>query len=55
MISDLARSIIGSQRDNLGDLHNLTVEISPINGSGKILPWLILTDNGSGDISVRAE
>jgi hypothetical protein len=54
-IADLARSIIGSQRDSFGDLRNMQVDIDVLDGSGKILGFMEAIDNGSGDIAVRAE
>ncbi len=54
-IADLARSIIGAQRDAFGDLRNMQVDVDVIDGSGKVLPFLEAMDNASGDIMVRAE
>ncbi len=54
-IVDLARSIIGAQRDSFGDLRNMQVDVDVIDGSGKVLSFLEATDNASGDIMVRAE
>jgi hypothetical protein len=54
-ISDLARSIIGAQRDAFGDLRNMQVDVDVVGGSGKVLPFMETIDNGSGDIAVRAE
>jgi hypothetical protein len=55
MIPDLARAIIGSQRDSFGDLRNIQVDVDVIDGSGKVLGFLEAIDNASGDIAVRAE
>ncbi|MDQ6802891.1 MAG: hypothetical protein M3041_18970 [Acidobacteriota bacterium] len=54
-IADLARSIIGPQRDSFGDLRNMQVDIDVIDGSGKVLSFMEAIDNASGDIAVRAE
>ena len=54
-IADLARAIIGSQRDAFGDLRNMQVDIDVTDGSGKVLPFMKSIDNASGDIAVRAE
>jgi hypothetical protein len=55
VISDLARSVIGPQRDSFGDLRNMQVDVEVIEGSGRILPFLESIDNSSGDLMVRAE
>jgi hypothetical protein len=54
-IADLARSIIGAQRDSFGDLRNMQVDVDVIDGAGQVLPFIEAIDNGSGDIAVRAE
>ncbi|HEY6842910.1 MAG TPA: hypothetical protein VI391_01990, partial [Thermoanaerobaculia bacterium] len=54
-ISDLARAVIGGQRDAFGDLRNMQVDVDVAGGSGKVLPFIESIDNGSGDMMVRAE
>ena len=54
-IADLARAVIGPQRDAFGDLRNMQVDIDVIDGSGKVLSFMQATDNASGDIAVRAD
>ncbi len=51
MIDDLVRSIIGSQRDQYGDLHNIQLDVEVASGGGAAIPFVLSTDNGSGDIS----
>lgn len=55
VINDLARDIIGSQRDAFGDLHNMELDIEVSGGSGRVLPYLQSIDRGSGDMVVRTE
>ena len=55
LIGDLARSVIGSQRDSFGDLRNMQVDVSVIDGGGTVLSFLQSTENGTGDVMVRAE
>ncbi len=54
-LRDLARTIIGSQRDAFGDLRNVQVDVEVIDGAGRVLPFLVSVDNGSGDLLVRSE
>ncbi|HJT17870.1 MAG TPA: hypothetical protein VJ853_10795, partial [Thermoanaerobaculia bacterium] len=54
-IPDLARAVIGSQRDAFGDLRNMQVDIDVIGGSGKVLAFIESVDSASGDMMVRAE
>ncbi len=55
MINDLARTIIGPQRDALGDLRNMQVDVTMVDGDGGVIPVIESIDNGSGDIVVRNE
>jgi hypothetical protein len=55
IISDLARDVIGGQRDSFGDLHNMELDIEISGGSGRVLPFLQIIDTGSGDTVVRTE
>lgn len=55
VINDLARSIIGPQRDSFGDLRNMQLDVDVIDGSGKVLAFVESIDNGSGDLMIRAE
>jgi hypothetical protein len=55
VINDLARSIIGPQRDSFGDLRNMQLDVDVIDGSGKVLAFVQSIDNGSGDLMIRAE
>lgn len=56
LVKDLVRSIVGDSRDTqFRDLHDLKLQIDVVDGSGAILPFVIVTDNGSGDISLRLQ
>ncbi|HEV8660024.1 MAG TPA: hypothetical protein VGS96_15570 [Thermoanaerobaculia bacterium] len=55
VINDLARTIIGPQRDSFGDLRDIQVDVEVISGSGSVLPFLESIDNGSGDVVMRSE
>lgn len=55
IISDLARTVIGAQRDTFGDLRNIQVDVDVVTGGGRIIPFIQTSDIVSGDISVRAE
>jgi hypothetical protein len=55
VIGDLARSIIGSQRDAFGDLRDMQVDVEVIDGSGLVLSYIESIDNGTGDPVVRSD
>jgi len=54
MVSDLARTIIGSARDGFGDLRNMQLDVDVIGGDGRISPFLQTIDNGSADSALRS-
>ena len=53
-ISDIARNVLGAQRDALGTLWNLIVDVEVISGSGRILPYLQTVD-ASGDLTLSVD
>ena len=55
IVSNLASNVIGSQRDSLGDLRNMQVDVDVTDGSGRVLPFIESVDNASGDIMVRTD
>lgn len=52
---DLVRSIVGGSRDSLGELHNLQLRVEVISGSGAVVPFVITSDNATGDALLRLE
>jgi hypothetical protein len=57
MFSDnMVRAIVGDSRETgLGDLHNLQIQFEVVSGNGAVVPFVIETDNGSGDQLMRLE
>jgi hypothetical protein len=56
VVDELVRAIVGSSRDNvLGDLHNLQLRVEVTSGSGSVVPFVIMTDNATGDSILRLE
>jgi Leucine-rich repeat (LRR) protein len=56
VLDDLVRSIAGAARETeFGDLHGLQLQVEVIRGGGAVVPFVIVTDNGSGDSLVRLE
>lgn len=55
LVSNISAEIMGERRENFGDLSNLTVEFEVIEGSGRVLPFITSTDNGTGDSLLRTE
>jgi hypothetical protein len=54
--AELVRSFAGAQRDTLfGDLHNLTLQFEVVEGSGSVVPFLVVTDVASGDTNVMVQ
>jgi Leucine-rich repeat (LRR) protein len=51
VVPELARSF-GSDPE---DLHNLRLQIEVIEGKGSVVPFVVVTDNGSGDASLRMQ
>jgi hypothetical protein len=54
-VRELARSIIGPQRDRFGDLHNMELDVEAVGGSGRIVAVVQATENASGDPLVRGD
>lgn len=48
-LPELLRSFAGNDRDGFGDLHDLTVEFEVTGGNGSVVPFLVVTDTGTGD------
>ncbi len=56
VLPELLRSFAPDNRDTLyGDLHDLTLELEVISGGGSIVPFIITTDNGTGDSVMRVQ
>ena len=56
VLEDLVSSIAGASRETeFGDLHGLQLQIEITGGGGAVVPFVIVTDNGSGDSLVRLE
>ncbi len=55
VVRDLARSIIGPQRDSFGDLRDMQVDVEVVSGGGAVLSYIESTDNGTGDVVIRPE
>lgn len=53
LIGSFTNNILGSKRAALGDLHNVTVEFTVLDGDGQIVPFISSVDNGSGDSTFR--
>jgi len=55
-VPNIARAILGDTRESdLGDLRDIQLEIRVIGGEGAVTPFVIASDNGSGDAIVRLE
>jgi len=54
-LPELLRSFAGDLRDELGDFHALILEIEVTEGTGAVVPFIIATDEGTGDTSLRLQ
>jgi Leucine-rich repeat (LRR) protein len=56
LFDNMVRAIIGDSREtSLGELHNLQLSVEVIEGRGSVVPFVIVTDNGSLDTLLRLE
>lgn len=56
LLPNIARAIVGDAREReLGDLRDIQLEVRVIAGDGALTPFVIATDCGSGDASIRME
>ena len=53
-IPDLVRSILGPQRDALGTLVNVVVDVEVVGGEGRVLSYLQTVDR-SGDLTLSID
>lgn len=54
-VSEIGKEIFGAGRDSQGDLHDLVLEISVTGGDGRVIPYVLATENGSGDTIMKIE
>ena len=55
LVTELVKSVLGSTRAAYGDLHNLQLQVEVTDGGGSILPFVVVTDNTTGDQTLRLE
>lgn len=56
VMSDLVKGIAGEAREReLGELHNLQLQITVTSGRGAVVPFVVVTDNGTGDTLLRLQ
>jgi hypothetical protein len=53
LLTGLAESIIGSQRDYFGDLHDAILDVEVL--TGEVIPFVQVIDNGTKDVTIRRE
>lgn len=54
-LPELLRSFAGNDREGFGDLHDLTLEFEVTGGEGSVVPFLVVTDNGTGDSVMKVQ
>jgi Leucine-rich repeat (LRR) protein len=56
VLNDMVRSIVGETREtSYPDLHNLQLAIDVSSSTGAVVPFVIVTDNATGDTLLRLE
>jgi uncharacterized glyoxalase superfamily protein PhnB/cytoskeletal protein CcmA (bactofilin family) len=55
VMTDLVKSIIGDARNQYGDLHDVQLDIDVVSGDGGVIPFVMSTDNATGDTLFRWE
>ncbi|HUP48053.1 MAG TPA: fibronectin type III domain-containing protein [Thermoanaerobaculia bacterium] len=56
LAGDLVRSIVGPSRETaLGELHGIQLHAEVVGGSGAVIPFVLVTDNGTGDTILRLD
>ena len=55
LAENLVRSIVGEGREALGELHGIQLQVEVTSGRGSVVPFVIVTDNGTGDTVLRLE
>lgn len=56
LLTPLLRALAGPSRDSaFGDLHGLKLQIQVTGGSGAVVPFIVVSDNGSGDTWMRLQ
>jgi hypothetical protein len=54
-IDDVARDILGSARDQFDDMRNMQLDLVVVGGDGAVMPMVVATENGSGDVMLRVD
>ena len=54
-LPELVRSFAPDRDTQFGDLHDLRLQIEILEGKGAVVPFVVVTDNGSGDGLVRTQ
>lgn len=52
LVNDIVSAVIGADRANYGSLHNAILDVQVVGGSGSVIPFLQVIDNGTGDVTV---
>ena len=55
LLDEVAKELLGSVRSGLGDLQEIEIEVTVTEGPGRIVPFVLSLDNGSGDAIMRME
>ncbi|MEO8215506.1 MAG: fibronectin type III domain-containing protein [Acidobacteriota bacterium] len=54
-VDRMSPAIFGPDREQIGDMHDLILEIAVTGGEGQAIPFTLATENGSGDTILRIE
>ena len=53
--ADMTSEIIGPFRGTLGDLHGMRFDVVVTGGEGAVVPYVLSTENATGDAILRIE
>ncbi|MEO6487866.1 MAG: hypothetical protein ABIO78_08005, partial [Thermoanaerobaculia bacterium] len=54
-VDRMSTAVFGPDREQIGDMHDLILEIAVTGGEGQAIPFTLATENGSGDTILRIE
>ncbi len=53
---DMLRGVAGASRETaFGDLHNLQLQLEVVSGDGAVIPFVVVTENATGDSLLRID
>lgn len=54
-VDDVIGTVVGASRPSFGDLRRAIIDVSVTGGSGRVLPFVSITDKVSGDVTILTD